>query len=64
MSVGCRTGRAAASLRPSASLQVVGVFAGFGLLLLVASPLLLLATPFVLCCRCKCRKGDDDPLPT
>ncbi|XP_039705447.1 E3 ubiquitin-protein ligase RNF144A isoform X4 [Pteropus medius] len=44
--------------------QVVGIFAGFGLLLLVASPLLLLATPFVLCCRCKCSKGDDDPLPT
>ncbi|XP_061098843.1 probable E3 ubiquitin-protein ligase RNF144A-B isoform X1 [Conger conger] len=44
--------------------QVVGIFAGFGLLLLVASPLLLLATPFVLCCKCKCSKGDDDPLPT
>lgn len=46
------------------SLQVVGIFAGFGLLLLVASPFLLLATPFVLCCKCKCSKGDDDPLPT
>ncbi|XP_077885849.1 E3 ubiquitin-protein ligase RNF144A isoform X3 [Ictidomys tridecemlineatus] len=44
--------------------QVVGIFAGFGLLLLVASPFLLLATPFVLCCKCKCTKGDDDPLPT
>ncbi|XP_074144177.1 E3 ubiquitin-protein ligase RNF144A isoform X2 [Sminthopsis crassicaudata] len=44
--------------------QVVGIFAGFGLLLLVASPFLLLATPFVLCCKCKCHKGDDDPLPT
>uniref|UniRef100_UPI003AACD0B5 E3 ubiquitin-protein ligase RNF144A-like n=1 Tax=Centroberyx gerrardi TaxID=166262 RepID=UPI003AACD0B5 len=44
--------------------QVVGIFAGFGLLLLVASPLLLLATPFVLCCKCKCSKRDDDPLPT
>ncbi|NWH98870.1 R144A ligase, partial [Tichodroma muraria] len=44
--------------------QVVGIFAGFGLLLLVASPFLLLATPFVLCCKCKCNKGDDDPLPT
>ncbi|XP_030626720.1 putative E3 ubiquitin-protein ligase RNF144A-B [Chanos chanos] len=44
--------------------QVVGIFAGFGLLLLVASPLLLLATPFVLCCKCKCGKRDDDPLPT
>ena len=45
-------------------LQVVGIFAGFGLLLLVASPFLLLATPFVLCCKCKFSKGDDDPLPT
>lgn len=45
-------------------LQVVGIFAGFGLLLLVASPFLLLATPIVLCCKCKCSKGDDDPLPT
>ncbi|XP_026119707.1 probable E3 ubiquitin-protein ligase RNF144A-B isoform X2 [Carassius auratus] len=44
--------------------QVVGIFAGFGLLLLVASPFLLLATPFVLCCKCKCKRGDDDPLPT
>ncbi|XP_069462119.1 E3 ubiquitin-protein ligase RNF144A [Ambystoma mexicanum] len=44
--------------------QVVGIFAGFGLLLLVASPFLLLATPFVLCCKCKCSKGDDDPLPS
>ncbi|KAK2502926.1 hypothetical protein MC885_012748, partial [Smutsia gigantea] len=40
--------------------QVVGIFAGFGLLLLVASPFLLLATPFVLCCKCKCRKGRHD----
>ncbi|XDA73645.1 hypothetical protein R6Z07F_003866 [Ovis aries] len=37
--------------------QVVGIFAGFGLLLLVASPFLLLATPFVLCCKCKCSKA-------
>uniref|UniRef100_A0A8C9UXV3 RBR-type E3 ubiquitin transferase n=1 Tax=Scleropages formosus TaxID=113540 RepID=A0A8C9UXV3_SCLFO len=44
--------------------QVVGIFAGFGLLLLVASPFLLLATPFILCCKCKCCKRDDDPLPT
>uniref|UniRef100_A0A3B3REC6 RBR-type E3 ubiquitin transferase n=1 Tax=Paramormyrops kingsleyae TaxID=1676925 RepID=A0A3B3REC6_9TELE len=44
--------------------QVIGIFAGFGLLLLIASPFLLLATPFVLCCKCKCSKGDDDPLPT
>ena len=33
--------------------QVVGIFAGFGILLLVASPLLLLAAPCILCCRCK-----------
>lgn len=54
------------TLMPFSSLspQVVGIFAGFGLLLLVASPFLLLATPFVLCCKCKCSKGDDDPLPT
>ncbi|CAB1340432.1 unnamed protein product, partial [Coregonus sp. 'balchen'] len=44
--------------------QVVGIFAGFGLLLLLASPFLLIASPFVLCCKCKCSKGDDDPLPT
>ncbi|KAG9282931.1 probable E3 ubiquitin-protein ligase RNF144A-B [Astyanax mexicanus] len=44
--------------------QVVGIFAGFGLLLLVASPFLLVATPFVLCCKCKCGRRDDDPLPT
>lgn len=33
-------------------LQVVGIFAGFGFLLLLASPLLLLAAPCLLCCRC------------
>uniref|UniRef100_A0A8C5QC10 RBR-type E3 ubiquitin transferase n=1 Tax=Leptobrachium leishanense TaxID=445787 RepID=A0A8C5QC10_9ANUR len=33
--------------------QVVGIFAGFGLLLLVASPFLLMATPFILCCKVK-----------
>lgn len=33
--------------------QVVGIFAGFGILLLVASPLLLLAAPCVLCCKCE-----------
>ncbi|XP_064486439.1 E3 ubiquitin-protein ligase RNF144A-like [Ornithodoros turicata] len=32
--------------------QVVGIFAGFGFLLLLASPLLLLAAPCLLCCRC------------
>ena len=33
--------------------QVIGIFAGFGILLLVASPVLLLAAPCILCCRCK-----------
>ncbi|ESP05337.1 hypothetical protein LOTGIDRAFT_181176, partial [Lottia gigantea] len=33
--------------------QVVGIFAGFGVLLLVASPFLLLAAPCILCCKCK-----------
>ena len=33
--------------------QVIGIFAGFGILLLFASPLLLLAAPCLLCCRCK-----------
>lgn len=41
--------------------QVVGIFAGFGFLLLIASPLLLLAAPCLLCCRCKqCTKFFDD----
>lgn len=41
--------------------QVVGIFAGFGILLLVASPFLLLAAPCILCCKCKpCRYDDDD----
>ncbi|KAF5908429.1 E3 ubiquitin-protein ligase [Clarias magur] len=44
--------------------QVVGIFAGFGLLLLVASPFLLLATPFVLCYKCRCGHEDDDHLPS
>lgn len=48
--------------------QVVGIFAGFGVLLLVASPFLLLAAPCILCCKCKvCRCCDEDledPLPT
>lgn len=33
--------------------QVIGIFAGFGLLLLVASPLLLLAAPCIVCCKCR-----------
>lgn len=41
--------------------QVVGIFAGFGVLLLVASPFLLLAAPCILCCKCKvCRCCDED----
>ncbi|KAL5021628.1 hypothetical protein ScPMuIL_000783 [Solemya velum] len=48
--------------------QVVGIFAGFGVLLLVASPFLLLAAPCILCCKCKvckcCEEDDSDVLPT
>ncbi|XP_017078113.1 uncharacterized protein LOC108112585 [Drosophila eugracilis] len=33
--------------------QVIGIFAGFGILLLVASPLLLLAAPCIICCKCR-----------
>lgn len=41
--------------------QVVGIFAGFGVLLLVASPFLLLAAPCILCCKCKmCRCCDEE----
>ncbi|ELU14626.1 hypothetical protein CAPTEDRAFT_180577 [Capitella teleta] len=40
--------------------QVVGIFAGFGVLLLVASPFLLLAAPCILCCKCKASKCCDD----
>ncbi|GFO18858.1 E3 ubiquitin-protein ligase rnf144a [Plakobranchus ocellatus] len=41
--------------------QVVGIFAGFGVLLIVASPFLLLAAPCILCCKCKmCRCCDED----
>ncbi|CAG7835930.1 unnamed protein product [Allacma fusca] len=32
--------------------QVIGIFAGFGILVLLASPLLILAAPCLLCCRC------------
>lgn len=47
--------------------QVVGIFAGFGVLLLVASPFLLLAAPCILCCKCKvckCCEEEDEVLPT
>lgn len=46
--------------------QVVGIFAGFGVLLLVASPFLLLAAPCILCCKCtvcKCCEYEDDLQP-
>ena len=36
--------------------QVVGIFAGFGMLLLMASPFLLLAAPCILCCKCRFEK--------
>uniref|UniRef100_T1J8V1 E3 ubiquitin-protein ligase RNF144B n=1 Tax=Strigamia maritima TaxID=126957 RepID=T1J8V1_STRMM len=45
--------------------QVVGIFAGFGLLLLVASPFLLLVAPCILCSNCSgscnnsCAKDED-----
>jgi len=41
--------------------QVIGIFAGFGILLLVASPLLLVAAPCILCCKCRaCSKTDEN----
>jgi hypothetical protein len=40
---------------------VIGIFAGFGILLLVASPLLLVAAPCIICCKCRaCTKPDAD----
>ena len=33
--------------------QVIGIFAGFVVLLLVVSPLLLITAPCFFCCRCK-----------
>ncbi|KAG7258679.1 hypothetical protein CRUP_029081 [Coryphaenoides rupestris] len=44
--------------------QVRRELAGFGVVLLATSPLLLLATPLLFCCRWRCRRRDDDPLPT
>lgn len=41
--------------------QVIGIFAGFGLLLVVASPLLLFVGPCLLCCKCKpCSKHESE----
>jgi len=34
--------------------QVVGIFAVFGLLILLASPLILSLAPLILCCKCGC----------
>lgn len=34
--------------------QVIGIFAGFGLLILLASPLFLVAAPCLLCCSSSC----------
>ena len=41
---------------------MVGIFAGVGVLMLVASPFLLLAAPCILFCKCKMSQGcgDDD----
>ncbi|KAL0270814.1 UNVERIFIED_CONTAM: hypothetical protein PYX00_008104 [Menopon gallinae] len=47
--------------------QVIGIFAGFGILLLVASPLLLVAAPCIVCCKCRVCSGTkmdpDEDLP-
>eukprot|EP00093_Oithona_nana_P009688 09688.XXX_96590_93889_1 [CDS] Oithona nana genome sequencing. len=41
--------------------QVIGIFAGFVVLLLVASPLLLIAAPCIFCCRCKsCQELEEE----
>ncbi|XP_065348724.1 probable E3 ubiquitin-protein ligase RNF144A isoform X1 [Cloeon dipterum] len=41
--------------------QVIAIFAGFGILLLVASPLLLLAAPCIVCCKCRvCQEKYDE----
>ncbi len=41
--------------------QVIGIFAGFGLLILLASPLLILAAPCLLCCKCRYCTSSLDP---
>ncbi|XP_054707004.1 probable E3 ubiquitin-protein ligase RNF144A-A [Uloborus diversus] len=43
--------------------QVVGIFAGFSFLLLMASPFLLLAAPCFFCCRCKNRFFYEEATP-
>lgn len=47
---------------------MISIFAGFGILLLIASPLLLLAAPCIVCCKCRGCTGDskldaDDEIP-
>ncbi|XP_030201800.1 probable E3 ubiquitin-protein ligase RNF144A-B [Gadus morhua] len=44
--------------------QVVCTFAGFGFILLAASPFLLLAAPLFFCCPWNHSRRADDPLPT
>ena len=42
-------------------MQVVAIFAGFGVLLLVASPFLLLAAPCILCCKYRsCQVNEEE----
>jgi len=39
--------------------QVIGIFAGFGILLVLASPVLLVAAPCIICCKCRsCTKSE------
>ncbi|XP_065203899.1 uncharacterized protein LOC135833990 [Planococcus citri] len=38
--------------------QVISIFVGFGILLLIASPLLLLAAPCIVCCKCRVCTSD------
>jgi hypothetical protein len=40
--------------------QVIGIFAAFGLLLLLASPCLLVAAPCLLCCGYKACKNSGE----
>ena len=35
------------------SKKVIGIFAGFGILLVLASPVLLVAAPCIICCKCR-----------
>lgn len=42
--------------------QVVGIFAGFGLLILLASPMFILAAPCLLCCKCNSWYKNDEQI--